>query len=316
MSRSRWCRACSSRHRPCRARAHRQHARARSARSIRRAGSTASSTRSIGHAARADRHVSPIMLVAAMAKLSSPGRSCSASEGRARRPGLRGAQVPDDARSDAGRAGRVRRRSDEASAGRSRGADRRTRHRPFLRRAPIDEMPQLFNVLHGEMSWSARARSARTTSAALRRGVYRYADRHRVKSGITGWSQVSGSARQDLDRRPRRVGQLLHRELVALARPEDHPDDRPGCCSATSAMTPDVAPSGTFRRSAIVHDWLTIPGGSRRCCSSCSSCSRRGRLHVRLRPPEPGRRCATARSHVVPRPRAAARGATTPSCCR
>ena len=47
--------------------------------------------------------------------------------------------------------------------------------------------------------------------------VERYEDRHRVKSGITGWAQVTRPARPDLDRRPRRVGQLVHPELVAQA---------------------------------------------------------------------------------------------------
>jgi exopolysaccharide biosynthesis polyprenyl glycosylphosphotransferase len=70
--------------------------------------------------------------------------------------------------------------------------DRRTRVGTFLRRYSIDELPQLFNVLKGDMSMIG-PRPERTSYARLFEGtVYRYGDRHRVKSGLTGWAQVHG----------------------------------------------------------------------------------------------------------------------------
>ena len=46
--------------------------------------------------------------------------------------------------------------------------------------------------------------------------VYRYNDRHRMKSGITGWAQISG-LRGKTSISSGRVGQLVHRKLVRLA---------------------------------------------------------------------------------------------------
>jgi exopolysaccharide biosynthesis polyprenyl glycosylphosphotransferase len=70
--------------------------------------------------------------------------------------------------------------------------DRRTRVGMLLRKASIDELPQLFNVLAGHMS-IVGPRPERTNYVGLfEQNVYRYRDRHRVKSGITGWAQVHG----------------------------------------------------------------------------------------------------------------------------
>jgi exopolysaccharide biosynthesis polyprenyl glycosylphosphotransferase len=72
------------------------------------------------------------------------------------------------------------------------GEDRRTRIGAFLRRTSIDELPQLVNVLKGEMSLVG-PRPERPEFVGLFQGsVYRYSDRHRVKAGITGWAQVNG----------------------------------------------------------------------------------------------------------------------------
>ena len=72
------------------------------------------------------------------------------------------------------------------------GADRRTRVGAFLRSSSIDELPQLFNVLRGDMSLVGPRPERPTFARLFDEEVYRYADRHRVKSGITGWSQVQG----------------------------------------------------------------------------------------------------------------------------
>jgi lipopolysaccharide/colanic/teichoic acid biosynthesis glycosyltransferase len=71
-------------------------------------------------------------------------------------------------------------------------ADRRTRFGRFLRRTSMDELPQLFNVLRGEMSLIGPRPERPEFARRFNRAVYRYPDRHRVKSGITGWAQVHG----------------------------------------------------------------------------------------------------------------------------
>jgi exopolysaccharide biosynthesis polyprenyl glycosylphosphotransferase len=72
------------------------------------------------------------------------------------------------------------------------GGDRRTRLGSVLRRTSIDELPQLFNVLRGEMSLIGPRPERPQFAHEFNRAVYRYPDRHRVKSGITGWAQIHG----------------------------------------------------------------------------------------------------------------------------
>jgi exopolysaccharide biosynthesis polyprenyl glycosylphosphotransferase len=72
------------------------------------------------------------------------------------------------------------------------GEDRRTTAGTLLRQTSVDELPQLINVLRGEMSLIG-PRPERPEFAQLFAGrVHRYTERHRVKSGITGWAQVHG----------------------------------------------------------------------------------------------------------------------------
>jgi exopolysaccharide biosynthesis polyprenyl glycosylphosphotransferase len=72
------------------------------------------------------------------------------------------------------------------------GGDRRTRLGALLRRMSLDELPQLINVLKGEMSLIGPRPERPEFVGLFEESVYRYSDRHRVKSGITGWAQVHG----------------------------------------------------------------------------------------------------------------------------
>ena len=72
------------------------------------------------------------------------------------------------------------------------GHDRRTQIGRFLRRCSIDELPQLLNVLRGDMSLIGPRPERPEFVRLFRQDIIRYGDRHRVKSGITGWAQVHG----------------------------------------------------------------------------------------------------------------------------
>lgn len=72
------------------------------------------------------------------------------------------------------------------------GEDRRTGVGRFLRRTSLDELPQLFNVLRGDMSLVGPRPERPEFVELFRQDIIRYGDRHRVKSGITGWAQVHG----------------------------------------------------------------------------------------------------------------------------
>lgn len=62
----------------------------------------------------------------------------------------------------------------------------------WLRRLSLDELPQLWNVCRGEMSLVGPRPERQVFVAEFRRRLPRYFERHRVRSGLTGWAQVNG----------------------------------------------------------------------------------------------------------------------------
>ena len=128
--------------------------------------------------------VSPILLVVALlVKLTSKGPVLYKQE----RMGMDGAVFPilkfRTMRTDA-----------ESSGARmaTAGDDRRTPVGAFLRRTSLDELPQLFNVLRGDMSLVGPRPERPVFIEEFKRQIPKYHLRHKVKSGITGWAQING----------------------------------------------------------------------------------------------------------------------------
>jgi putative colanic acid biosynthesis UDP-glucose lipid carrier transferase len=77
----------------------------------------------------------------------------------------------------------------------------------FLRRTSLDELPQFFNVLRGDMSIVGPRPHAVAHNEQYRKQVSGYMLRHKVKPGITGWAQINGwrGETDTLDKMQKRV---------------------------------------------------------------------------------------------------------------
>lgn len=72
------------------------------------------------------------------------------------------------------------------------GVDRRTPVGKIMRATSLDELPQLINVIKGEMSLVGPRPERPEYVELFNIRIARYGDRHRVKAGVTGWAQVHG----------------------------------------------------------------------------------------------------------------------------
>ncbi|WP_210166747.1 sugar transferase, partial [Methylobacterium sp. Leaf99] len=97
----------------------------------------------------------------------------------------------------------------------TRGDPRVTPVGRFIRRTSLDELPQLFNVIKGELSLVGprpHALQAKAANTLYDQVVDGYFARHKVKPGITGWAQVNGwrGETDTSDKIQRRVEHDLH----------------------------------------------------------------------------------------------------------
>lgn len=129
--------------------------------------------------------ISPILLLLAiLVKLSSPGPILYRQE----RMGLDGIKfdclkfrsMPINAENKSG------------AVWAKKGENRATPLGKFMRRTSLDELPQLYNVIAGEMSLVGPRPERPVFVSDFRSQIPGYMLRHKVKAGITGWAQVNG----------------------------------------------------------------------------------------------------------------------------
>ena len=101
---------------------------------------------------------------------------------------------------------------DGSSVSQAKKDDKRvTRVGRFLRRTSFDELPQLINVLRGDMSIVGPRPHALAHNSHYEDLVENYANRHRVKPGMTGWAQIHGY-RGEIDR-PEKMAERVRYDL-------------------------------------------------------------------------------------------------------
>ena len=128
---------------------------------------------------------SPVMLVTAIAiKRSSPGPLIFSQE----RVGLHNRPF----RMFKFRSMRVQEEHEEQKGWTTRNDPRVTKVGKVIRKTSIDELPQLFNVLRGDMSLIGPRPERPQYVEKFREEIPRYMVKHQVRPGMTGWAQVNG----------------------------------------------------------------------------------------------------------------------------
>jgi Undecaprenyl-phosphate glucose phosphotransferase len=128
---------------------------------------------------------SPIMIIVAIAtKLSSPGPIIFKQEriGFRKKPFMmykfRSMKVQDE--------------SEEVSKWTTEDDPRKTKIGSFIRKTSIDELPQFFNVLKGEMSVVGPRPERPYFVDEFKKEIPKYMVKHQVRPGLTGWAQIHG----------------------------------------------------------------------------------------------------------------------------
>ena len=106
----------------------------------------------------------------------------------------------------------------------TKGDPRVTRVGRFIRKTSLDELPQLFNVLSGQLSLVGprpHATQAKAAEALYEKVVDGYFARHKVKPGITGWAQINGwrgetDTREKLEQRVKHDLEYIDRWSLAF----------------------------------------------------------------------------------------------------
>ena len=140
--------------------------------------------------------VLPIALIALLIRLDSPGGAFF----RQRRIGFRGQEFSMiKFRTMHARSGAMDAQAARRDAMTELDDARVTRVGRFLRRTRMDELPQVFNVLRGEMSFIGPRPEAVALSNWYQEELAFYLYRHIVRPGITGWAQVNQGHVTDID---------------------------------------------------------------------------------------------------------------------
>jgi len=132
----------------------------------------------------------------------------------------------------------------------------------FLRRSRLDELPQLWNVLIGEMSFVGPRPERPEFVEKLTESIPYYGQRHVIKPGITGWAQVrytyGASVEDAIEKAP--VRSVLHQESLDCAGPRDHfRDDQDGHSAPRRSMTSRSADSRIVNAMTIdVEDYFQV----------------------------------------------------------
>ena len=86
----------------------------------------------------------------------------------------------------------IQKESSEKKAWTVRNDPRVTKIGKFLRRTSLDEFPQLYNILRGDMSLVGPRPERPLFVEKFREEIPRYMIKHQVRPGLTGWAQING----------------------------------------------------------------------------------------------------------------------------